>query len=200
VAARHGDREKRAIGLNDPRERETGLKPERKTKVSVYTALISMLIAGLTVGCGTGGPQESGYPSTSPAVAVSADSSQTPSSVGVLGTWEGTTLARCPGSAPGRCNAQQKISITLREDNNSTIAGSYTCAYGNQNCLRQNDSGTVTDVRLAGSRITFRVIMTDGTSCIFNGSVANNTISGGYSCYSGGLLLEQGGWSAHRAS
>ena len=43
------------------------------------------------------------------------------------------------------------------------------------------------------------MIMPDGTSCIFNGNVANNTITGGYSCYSGGLLLEQGEWLAHRA-
>ena len=147
-------------------------------KISVYMALISMLIAVLTVECGAAGP----------------------GSDGVIGTWEGTTVARCPGSPPGRCNAQQKISITLHEGNNSTIAGSYTCAYGNQTCLRQNNTGTVTDVTLTGSRITFRVIMPDGTSCIFNGNVANNTITGGYSCYSGGSLLEQGEWLAHRAS
>jgi hypothetical protein len=169
-------------------------------KPSVYMPLIGILIAVLIVGCGAGGSQENASPSTAPAVTVSADSSKAPPSDGILGTWQGTTVARCPGSPLGRCNAQQKISMTLREGNNSTIAGSYTCAYGNQNCLRQNDSGTVTDVRLADSRITFRVIMPDGTSCIFNGSVASNTITGGYSCYSGGSLLEQGGWAAHRAS
>lgn len=148
-------------------------------KISIYlAALISMLIAVLTVECGAAGPN----------------------SEGILGTWEGTTVARCPGSPPGRCNAQQKISITLQPGNNSTIAGSYTCAYGNQTCLRQNNSGTVSNVTLTGSRITFRVIMPDGTSCIFNGSVANNAISGGYSCYGGGALLEQGRWSAQRVS
>ena len=147
-------------------------------KISVCMALTSILITVLTVECGAAGP----------------------SSVGVLGTWEGTSVARCPGSSPGRCNAQQKVSITLQEANNSTIAGSYTCAYGNQTCLRQNNTGTVAAVRQTGSRITFRVIMPDGTSCIFTGNVANHTISGGYSCYSGGGLLEQGSWLAHRAS
>jgi hypothetical protein len=147
-------------------------------KISVYMALISMLIAVLTGECSAAGP----------------------SSDGILGTWDGTSVARCPGSRPGRCNAQQKISITLQESNNSKIAGSYTCAYGNQDCLRQNSTGTVTEVRPTGSRITFRVMMSDGTSCIYNGNVANNAISGGYSCYSGGGLLEQGSWRTQRAS
>jgi hypothetical protein len=147
-------------------------------KISVYMALIGMLVAVLTTECGAAGP----------------------GSERVLGMWEGTTIARCPGSRPGRCNAQQKISITLQESNNSKIAGSYTCAYGNQTCLRQNNTGTVAAVRLADSRITFRVFMPDGTSCIYNGNVANNAISGGYSCYGGGGLLEQGSWTAHRAS
>jgi hypothetical protein len=147
-------------------------------RIPVYMALIGMLIAGLAVVCRAAGP----------------------GSDAILGTWEGTTVARCPGTSPGRCNAQQKISITLRESDSSKIAGSYTCAYGNQTCLRQNNSGQVSNVRLAGSRINFRVMMPDGTSCIFNGNVANNDISGGYSCYSGGGLLEQGSWRTRRES
>ena len=180
-------------------EREPAV-PESKMKIPVYMALLRILIAVLIVGCGAGGSQENVSPSTSPAVTVSADSQRRRLQTGSLGRGRERPLLAARARLPGRCNAQQKISITLREGNNSTIAGSYTCAYGNQNCLRQNDSGTVTDVRLADSRITFRVIMSDGTSCIFNGSVASNAITGGYSCYSGGSLLEQGGWAAHRAS
>jgi hypothetical protein len=169
----------------------------------IYIAMISMLIVVLTAGCGAGGPQENAYPSTSQAASVSAGSSKVsqgqPSSDGVLGMWEGTTVARCPGSMFTRCGAQQKVSIALREGDNSTITGSYTCAYGNRDCYDQNNTGKVTDATLRGSRITFRVMMPDVTSCIFSGNVANNTINGGYSCYSGGSLLEQGGWLAHRA-
>ena len=93
-----------------------------------------------------------------------------------------------------------EVSITLREGDNSTFTGSYACAYGNEDCYNTNNTGKVTDVTLTDSRITFRVIMPDATSCIFNGNVANNTINGGYACYNGGLLLEQGSWLAHRAS
>jgi hypothetical protein len=139
------------------------MKSENKTEISIYLALISTLVAVLTAGCGTGGPQEDAYPSTSQAMPVAADSSKAPSPDGILGTWEGTTVARCPGSIVSRCNAQQKISITLREGDKSTIAGSYTCAYGNEDCYNQNDTGRVTDVMLTGSRITFRVIMPDAT-------------------------------------
>jgi hypothetical protein len=179
------------------------LKSESKAEISVHITLIGMLIAMLTVGCGAGGPQETAYLSTSQAASVSADSKASqaqPSSDTVLGTWEGTTVARCPGSIASRCGAQQKVSITLREADNSTFTGSYACAYGNEDCYNTNNTGKVTDVTLTDSRITFRVIMPDATSCIFNGNVANNTINGGYACYNGGLLLEQGSWLAHRAS
>jgi hypothetical protein len=31
----------------------------------------------------------------------------------MVGVWEGTTVAICPGSPANRCNAQQKVTITL---------------------------------------------------------------------------------------
>jgi hypothetical protein len=168
----------------------------------ICIALLGIL-AVLTAGCGAGGPQENAYTGTSQTASDSADSSKAaqgqPSSDGVLGMWEGTTVARCPGSIFTRCGAQQKVAIALREADNSAIAGSYTCAYGNRDCYDQNDTGKVSDGTLRGSRITFRVVMPDVSSCLFSGNVTNNTINGGYSCYNGGSIFEQGGWLAHKA-
>jgi hypothetical protein len=38
-----------------------------------------------------------------------------------VGVWEGTTLAVCPGSPANRCNAQQKVTMTLVEGENSSV-------------------------------------------------------------------------------
>src|SRR5262249_39284226 len=67
-----------------------------------------------------------------------------------VGAWEGMTVAVCPGSPASRCSAQQKVTITLVEGENSQLGGSYKCAYGNMNCLNMNQTGKVADVNLTG--------------------------------------------------
>jgi hypothetical protein len=115
-----------------------------------------------------------------------------------VGVWEGTTLAVCPGSPANRCNAQQKVTMTLVEGENSQLGGSYKCAYGNMNCYNMNETGKVVDGMLTGRLLRLRVLMPDGTSCMFNGRLADGSIDGGYSCYTGGSLLERGSWRAKR--
>lgn len=118
---------------------------------------------------------------------------------GVIGVWEGTTVAICPGSAANRCNAQQKITLTLVEGEGGQLGGFYKCAYGNMNCYNMNDTGKIISAALAGAMLRLRVLMPDGTSCMFNGRLAEGGVSGGYSCYTGGSLLERGSWRARRA-
>jgi len=117
------------------------------------------------------------------------------------GVWQGTTLASCGAVAylPSRCDAEQKVSITLLEGPDAKLTGQYTCAYGNQDCYHGNSTGKVIDVTIAGARLSIRVIMPDATSCIYTGIQVNQTINGGYSCYQGGGLIEQGSWRAHRS-
>jgi len=118
----------------------------------------------------------------------------------LLGTWQGTTLASCAfGVLPGRCNAQQKVTITVMEGSGSKLTGFYRCAYGTQNCLNMNESGKVIEATATGNRITLRVIVTDGSSYIFTGYVNGDTVNGGYTVYSGGALLERGTWVARRS-
>jgi hypothetical protein len=118
---------------------------------------------------------------------------------GITGVWQGTTLASCPQSIPNRCNAQQKVTITLLQGNDSKLTGKYTCSYGNMDCYHMNDRGKVVDVATNGKRMNIRVQMPDGTSCIFTGLDENQSVNGGYSCYNGGRQIEQGTWRARRS-
>jgi hypothetical protein len=118
---------------------------------------------------------------------------------GVVGVWEGTTLAICPGSLANRCNAEQKVTITLVEGEGSKLTGFYKCAYGNMNCYNMNETGKIIEASLSGRLLRLRVLMPDGTSCMFNGRIVEDSVNGGYSCYAGGSLLERGSWRAKRA-
>jgi hypothetical protein len=117
---------------------------------------------------------------------------------GVVGVWEGMTVAVCPGSPANRCNAQQKVTITLVEGPKSKLSGAYKCAYGNMNCLNMNQTGKVVDVKMTGRLLRLRALMPDGMSCLFNGRVTGDNINGGYSCNAGASLRERGSWRAHR--
>jgi hypothetical protein len=71
--------------------------------------------------------------------------------------------------------------------------------YGNMDCYHANDTGRVAGVSISGSRLNVRVIKPDGMSCMFSGRNLEQTINGGYICYEGGVLIEQGSWRAPRS-
>jgi hypothetical protein len=50
-----------------------------------------------------------------------------------------------------------------------------------------------------GNRLTIRAITDQGFSYIFTGRLTDDAVNGGYSCYTGGSLLEQGSWHARRS-
>ncbi len=114
-----------------------------------------------------------------------------------VGVWTGTTVANCAMSPRDRCNAEQKVTITLIQD--SKLTGYYRCAYGTMNCLHINETGKVVDAKLSDSRVTIRVAMPDATSCLYSGLIKNDAVRGGYSCYAGGATIEQGSWQAQRS-
>jgi hypothetical protein len=162
-----------------------------------------LFVVALLHGCASSTRTESSYSSTPPppsAATVAATDAANPREH-VLGVWDGTTLASCNPLVrfQDRCNAQQKVTITLLEQKDAKIGGYYKCAYGNQNCYNLNETGKVVDATLNGSRVSMRVIMRDGTTCRFSGLDKGGDINGGYSCYSGGSLLEQGSWRARRS-
>lgn len=171
-----------------------------------YTNFTKILIAGsfmaviITAGCGSSTPYqvaESSAPAEAPAASGTPPASKQAS--GILGVWDGTTLATCATSLPSRCNAEQIVSITLIQEENGKIGGYYKCSYGNMECFHLNETGKVVDAALEGNQISMRVMMRDGTSCRFSGRVSNDAVIGGYSCYSGGSRFEQGTWRARHS-
>ncbi len=167
------------------------------------TAVILIALATIALtGCATS-PNQVTYPTAPLAGTVSIpgndQGSQTAANKanGVVGVWDGLTLASCDTSPPSRCNAQEKVTLTFIEGA-SGITGYYRCAYSTMDCLGQNETGKVANASLSGGLITARVEMSDGTSCLYTGHTADNIVNGGYSCYAGGSLIESGSWNAKR--
>jgi hypothetical protein len=176
----------------------------RQPLARIAGIMFSVLLAALTLGCASGG---SDAYSSSPAdhSAATAPNAQGASGAGAesdfAGVWQGTTLASCAAFAhlPSRCNAEQIVTITLLQSPDAKFTGRYTCAYGNMDCYHENDTGKVIDVNITGGRMSVRVLMPDATSCIYTGINVNQTINGGYTCYQGGGLIEEGSWQARRS-
>jgi hypothetical protein len=164
---------------------------------------ILIAIAGLAIaGCAAGGAGDAGYSSpagaTAPAATSAAPSASGVKAGGEVGVWEGLSLASCGTfSAPNRCNAQEKITLTLLQGEKG-LTGYYQCAYATMDCLGQNQTGKIVDAKLDGGQLWTRVQMPDGTSCLYTGRTAGNRINGGYSCYGGGALIESGSWQGER--
>jgi hypothetical protein len=135
--------------------------------------------------------------------AESAQASQAGGKGGVLdGVWKGTTTAYCSELRfQGRCNAQQKVTMTFVEQG-AKITGDYECAYGNHDCHPGAESGRIVVGSLNGSQVKVQVAMSDPEQliCIYNGHLANSGIGGGYECLSGGALMEQGTWQMERVA
>jgi hypothetical protein len=166
--------------------------------------VLGATLSALAVGCASSSsdtysssPAYSSTGNPSGAQAALSDNAES----GFAGVWQGTTLASCAAFAylPSRCNAEQKVTITLLQGANTSFTGRYTCAYGNMDCYHANTTGKVIDVTITGARISVRVMMPDATSCIYTGINVNQTINGGYTCYQGGGLIEEGSWQARRS-
>ncbi len=170
--------------------------------VRAVAAILIALASMAAAGCATGGAGEVGYVApprvTAPAAATASARPSTDKAGGVVGVWEGLTLADCSTSPSNRCNAQQKVTLTLIEGAKG-LTGFYRCAYGTMNCHNMNETGKVVHATLNGGQVTARVAMPDGTSCIYTGRTAGNDVNGGYSCYGGGALIESGSWKGRRS-
>ncbi|HLW70166.1 MAG TPA: hypothetical protein VKS22_06045 [Candidatus Binataceae bacterium] len=116
------------------------------------------------------------------------------------GHWAGTSKVRCGTrlSAQERCNAIQNITFDLTQDE-AEVAGTYSCAYGTQNCLAMNRKGKITDGTFDGHSLMLSVDMGNGSTCRFKGGLKQKTGQGSYSC-KGQSAAEQGTWKLHRVS
>jgi hypothetical protein len=120
----------------------------------------------------------------------------------VSGNWSGTTRVTPPCDfSSGRCNAVNKITFKFVQ-HGDRIKGKYTCAYGNMICRNGGADNTAKIVsgRLVKNQIRLSlVIPSDVSNCYYNGALTSATTArGGYNCYNGGELVEEGMWEISR--
>jgi len=119
---------------------------------------------------------------------------------GLTGVWEGISVADCIGiqiDDLGRCEATQNITLTMFQEGEK-VSGYYRCAYGNQNCRDQAETGVIRNGNMLGRRLMMRVMLEDGSMCYFTGIPAGDRLDGRYSCMTSGLF-EKGGFHTERS-
>ena len=150
--------------------------------------------------CAASEPQQS-TPSNAQPVAQAAPAAESaaaqPSGLG--GLWEGTSTSNCMPFQPdiGRCNAVVKVELNIFQQG-STLTGSYTCTTGNMVCRDSNTTGTIADGKVRDGAAALRVMLPDGSSCLFNGRPSQNKMTGSYFCMQGGGYIEQGRFQLQR--
>ena len=124
---------------------------------------------------------------------------QQKSGIEVTGVWQGQSWAWCATITvdPSRCGAVNDITFTLMQQG-ATVTGFYKCSYGNMTCRNQNETGKVAKGSMGRSLLQMRVMLPDGSDCLFNGQPKGDAIEGGYICLQGGGMVERGNWRARR--
>jgi hypothetical protein len=160
----------------------------------------AVVALALLAGCTAGEPQRSTPPNAQPiAQAAPAAESTAAQQSGFTGLWEGTSTSNCMPFQPdiGRCNAVVKITFNIFQQG-STLTGRYTCTIGNMVCRDSNTTGTIADGKVREGTVRLRVMLPDGSSCLFNGRPSQNTMAGSYFCMQGGGYIEQGRFQVQR--
>ncbi len=117
----------------------------------------------------------------------------------ITGTWQGRTITNCGVMLleKGRCAAVEEVTFTLFQ-NGADINGVYRCATGTMICRNLNESGSVVSSSISGSLARLRVMLPDGSSCMFDGHFQSASAGGAFFCYQGGGLIEEGQWKLAR--
>ncbi len=170
-------------------------------KISWWPALAAL---AMLYGCATGEPPQYAPASAEPAAqATPAAESGDAQESGFTGLWEGTSTSSCMPLQPDarRCNAVVKITLQMFQKS-STLTGHYTCETGTMVCRDSNSSGTIADGKVREGSVGLRVMMPDGSSCLFNGRPSQdkqNKLTGTYFCMQGGGYIEQGRFQVERS-
>jgi hypothetical protein len=161
-------------------------------------------------GCTTGEPPQYAPASAEPAAqgapvaqAEPAANAAAAQQQGYTGLWDGTSTSGCMPLQPDarRCDAVVKITLQMFQQG-STLTGSYTCTTGTMVCRDSNSSGTIASGKVREGNVGLRVMMPDGSSCLFNGRPSQdkqNKLTGTYFCMQGGGYIEQGRFQVERS-
>jgi len=118
----------------------------------------------------------------------------------LTGAWEGFLVAYCnPGVLERfRCYGVGDIRFTILPDEASSLAGSYayTCTLGPESCGSRSTIGAVEKIGINGMRVWLRVMLPDGSSCLFTSPFHRTWMKGGYECWN---PMEQGRWQVERS-
>ena len=117
----------------------------------------------------------------------------------MAGLWEGTAISGCDSmqAERTRCHAVVNIALTMTQQG-SIIKGSYRCRTGTMMCRKLNDTGEIAYGRADRGNLSLRVILSDGSSCIFRSERSRDRMAGSYICFQGGAIMERGQWEVER--
>jgi hypothetical protein len=176
----------------------------RQRAIPWWTALVAL---AMVAGCAAGEPPQYAPSNVTQPEASSASpaNSSAAADQGYAGLWEGTSTASCVPFQPDitRCNAVQKITLRMFQEG-SKLTGQYTCATGNMVCRDSNTTGTIAEGKVREGGPGIRVMLPDGSSCLFNGRPSPGSmapavkLTGTYLCMQGGGFIERGTFRVER--
>ncbi|MGH7934962.1 MAG: hypothetical protein ACREQN_17615 [Candidatus Binataceae bacterium] len=138
--------------------------------------------------------------STVAAVSSTDQPSAKPGGIDVTGVWEGTRVDGCDSMQldTTRCNAVMNLGLTMLQEGDR-VSGFYRCSINTVNCYNMDETGVIKNGEMGRRLLSFRVMLDDGSSCIFNSMPKGDRMSGGFICLQGGAVLERGHWQAQRS-
>jgi hypothetical protein len=175
------------------------LRKKNSGRISWWPALAAL---AMLAGCAAGESQQSAPSNAEPAAQASpAAESAAAGGSGFTGLWEGTSTATCMPLQPDatRCDAVVKVTFQMFQQG-SKLTGHYGCSFGTMVCRDSNTTGTIGEGKVREGGVGLRVMMPDGSSCLFNGRPSQNDqqLSGTYFCMQGGGYIEQGRFQIQR--
>jgi hypothetical protein len=129
---------------------------------------------------------------------LSERSSESSSLDDLIGVWKGGSLCRW-GRIGTSCRGAVNIAFTLFPAVRSKMTGFYSCENGTVGCRNRLESGVIATVEMNGKRLWLRVMLGDGSSCLFTSRFGRDRMAGGYECLQGAGLVEQGRWWIERS-
>jgi hypothetical protein len=162
----------------------------------VGTLLIPLVVGALFItmmGCASvGEPESLGVdPTGGSGSAAELEGSLT-------GVWKGWSACRS-GRWGFNCRGMRKIALTISPLSPSKMKGVYTCGAGTVSCRDRLETGKIARMDINGRRLWLRVMLGDGSSCLFTSRLTRAWLGGGYECLEGAALVEQGSWWVERS-
>ena len=116
----------------------------------------------------------------------------------LIGVWKGGSLCRWSRIGTS-CRGVVNIAFTLFPATRSKMTGFYSCETGTVGCRNRLENGAIANIEMNGKRLWLRVMLGDGSSCLFTSRSGRDRMAGGYECLQGAGLVEQGRWCIERS-